>query len=203
MAEMITFKYLREIQKTERTSAELCKLDDNFYQAVKAYILRKKRLKDKSADMSFADKKEIENIGPVVKSIYDTRERKIVLGAIRSARTGIKIENILPEEETLLSDIKEKISISRRDLESMLDPVDDGTDAHLPGSEAPTAKAKESRSDKNDEVEARKIRIIEDIPEFIDENLANHGPWRSGEIVKCPEDFCEIFVKSKKAEYVN
>lgn len=200
MAEMITFKYLREIQKTERTSAELCKLDDNFYQAVKAYVLRKKRLKDKSADMSFADKKEIENIGPVVKSIYDTRERKIVLGAIRSARTGIKIENILPEEEALLSDIKEKITNSRRDLESMLDPPDDGSSHE---NEVPAAKGKESGPDKKDDDAGRDIRIIEDIPEFIDENLANHGPWKSGEIVKCPEDFCEIFVKSRKAEYVN
>ncbi len=198
MAEMITFKYLREIQKTERTSAELCKLDDNFYQAMKAYILRKKRLRDKSADMSFAEKKEIENIGPVVKSIYDTRERKIVLGAIRSARIGIKIENILPEEEALLSDIKEKITNSRRDLESILDPSDDGNIQEID-----SKPVQESQADKKDDVEGRNIRIIEDIPEFIDENLANHGPWRSGEIVKCPEDFCEIFVRSKKAEYVN
>lgn len=193
---MITFKYLREIQKTERTSAELCKLDGNFYQAMKAYILRKKRLKEKSADMSFAEKKEIENIGPVVKSIYDTRERKIILGALRSARTGIKIENILPEEEALLSDIKEKISKSRRDLESLLDPVDDGSS---PESDAKPAKKPERKDDDTQ----RSIRIIEDIPEFIDENLGNHGPWKSGEVVTCPEDFCEIFVKSRKAEYVN
>ena len=196
MAEMITFKYLREIQNTERTSAELCKLDVNFYAAVKGYVLRKKRLKEKSADMSFAEKKEIENIGPVVKSIYDTRERKIVLGALRSARTGIKIENILPEEENLLAEILEKVRSSRLDLESILDPADDGSPQDI---EAKHDKAPTKKHDST----GRSIRIIEDIPEFIDESLGNHGPWKAGEIVTCPEDFCEIFVKSKKAEYVN
>lgn len=198
MAEMITFKYLREIQKTERTSAELCKLDDNFYPAVKAYVLRKKRLRDKSADMSFADKKEIENIGPVVKSIYDTRERKIVLGAVRSARTGVNVENILPEEEALLSDIKENVGKSRRDLESMLDPSDDCN-----VQETDSKPVRESQADKKDDAAGRNIKIIEDISEFMDENLANHGPWRSGEVVKCPEDYCRIFVKNRKAEYVD
>ncbi len=31
MSEMITFKYLREIQKKERSSAGLCKVDVGFY----------------------------------------------------------------------------------------------------------------------------------------------------------------------------
>ena len=104
MSEMITFKYLREIQKKERSSAGLCKLDAGFYGSVSDYVLRKKRIKDRGKELSFREKKEIENIWPVVKSIYDTRETKIVNGALKAARTGMKMSNILPSEKELFED---------------------------------------------------------------------------------------------------
>lgn len=187
MTEMITFKYLREIQNKERSSSELCELDANFYTAVREYLNRKKRMKERSKALSFKEMKEIENIGPVVKSIYNTRERKLVNGALKAARTGIKMVNILHDEERLFEDIKTRLKKSRSELESIQNHAE--TDSH---------------SDKPKKVDDNsshsKIRILEEIPEFVSEDLKTYGPWKNGDCVMCPENFAEIFVKNKKAQ---
>ncbi|MCK5698868.1 MAG: DNA replication complex GINS family protein [Candidatus Aenigmarchaeota archaeon] len=188
MSDMITFKYLREIQKKERSSSGLCKLDDNFYGAVSEYVLRKKRIKDRGKDFSFKEKKEIENIGPVVKSIYDTRETKIVNGAVRAARTGMKMDNILPSEKRLFEDVKKKLVDEREVFDSVLCPKE--------GSVA------EERVDEDVPDAFLKIRIVEDIPEFVGEDLKTYGPWKAGETVLCPDSFSLMFVKAGKAEDV-
>lgn len=191
MSEMITFKYLREIQKKERSSAGLCKLDAGFYGAVSDYVLRKKRIKDRGKELSFREKKEIENIWPVVKSIYDTRETKIVGGALKAARTGMKMANLLPDEENLLKDVKERIEDARRGLESVLSS---GEKAHVPD---------ESEDENDPEPDnLSQIRIVEDIPEFVGEDLKTYGPWKAGETATCPKNFADIFVKNRKAEDV-
>ena len=186
MSDMITFKYLREIQKKERSSSGLCKLDDNFYGAVQEYLLRKKRIKGRGKELSFKEKKEIENIGPVVKSIYDTRETKIVNGAVRAARTGMKIANILLSEKRLFEDVKKKLLDERDILESVLCSSKGGDD--------------EVEVDTPDGFS--KIRIVEDIPEFAGEDLKTYGPWKAGEIILCPVSFSLMFVKAGKARDV-
>ncbi len=191
MSEMITFKYLREIQKKERSSAGLCKLDAGFYGAVSDYVLRKKRIKDRGKELSFKEKKEIENIWPVVKSIYDTRETKIVNGALKAARTGMKVANLLPEEENLLKDVRERIVEARRGLESVL------------SSEGKTRSLDESEDAPDPEDNGMsQIRIIVDIPEFVGEDLKTYGPWKAGETATCPKNFADIFIKNGKAEEV-
>ncbi len=191
MSEMITFKYLREIQKKERSSAGLCKLDAGFYGAVSDYVLRKKRIKDRGKELSFREKKEIENIRPVVKSIYDTRETKIVGGALKAARTGMKMANLLPDEENLLKDVRERIEDARRGLESVLSSA---------GGKTRSLDESEEVGDSEDGMS--QIRIIEDIPEFVGEDLKTYGPWKAGETATCPKNFADIFVKNGKAEDV-
>ncbi len=191
MSEMITFKYLREIQKKERSSAGLCKLDAGFYGSVSDYVLRKKRIKDRGKELSFREKKEIENIWPVVKSIYDTRETKIVNGALKAARTGMKMSNILPSEKELFEDVRGRIGDARRGLESVLSS---GRKAHAPD---------EGEDEKGPEPDnLSQIRIVEDIPEFVGEDLKTYGPWKTGETATCPKNFADIFIKNGKAEDV-
>lgn len=189
MSDMITFKYLREIQKKERSGSELCRLDEGFYEAVSDYILRKKRIRDKGKGLSFSEKKEIENIGPVVKSIYDTRETKIVNGALKAARTGIKIVNVLPCEMKLFEEVKSRIMDSRTALETVLRPKkeSDSVNESAPAQDSNTSNISQ-------------IRIIEDIPEFVGEDLKSYGPWKAGEDVMCPKSFADIFIKGGKAE---
>ncbi|MFH1127147.1 MAG: hypothetical protein ABIG84_02435 [archaeon] len=190
MSEMITFTFLREIQKKERTSSELSKLDPGFYEAVKEYILRKKRIRERGKELSFKEKKEIENIGPVVKSIYDTRERKIVNGALLAARTGMKMANILVHEEKLLADICKRIEESRAGFEYVL------------GSKPEYVPVGDKAGDKEPVDDMVRIKVIEDIPEFVGEDLKAYGPWKAGETVMCNRDFSVVFIKGGKAEEV-
>ncbi len=185
---MITFKYLREIQKNERSSSGLCKLDANFYQVVQEYILRKKKVMARGKDFSFREKKEIENIGPVVKSIYDTRETKLVNGAVKSARTGMDMANVLPSERRLFEDVKKKIADERKVLESVISPKNSGI-------------AKENATEIVSDGFS-KIRIIEEIPEFVGEDLKTYGPWKPGDTVLCPKNFCMMFVNAGKVREV-
>ena len=189
MSDMVTFKYLREIQKKERSSSGLCKLDDNFYGAVSEYVLRKKRIKDREGEMGFKERKEVENIGPVVKSIYDTRETKIVNGAMRAARTGMKMVNILPSEKSLFEDVRKVVADSRGELECVLCPKEG------------SISSGDNKGVKEDGFS--RIKIVEDIPEFVGEDLKTYGPWKAGESVLCPVSFSLMFVKAGKAEGVD
>lgn len=105
---VLTFRHLRELQKTERESVSLSQIDAGFYAACAGCL-------KKSADAP--DSSDAENIEPLLKSILDMRERKIVMFAIQAARTAIKPKNMVCEEESLFSSIIEAIRAHRIVLE--------------------------------------------------------------------------------------
>ena len=119
---MLTFRYLRELQKMEKQSKDLQKIDPNFYSKVHDYAVRKMRM----AKRSRSGLNELDNTRPVVKDIFNIRERKLVTCAIRSARSSVKPSNLLPEEEKMFGEILEIIKKRR----SMLDNIfaDEGFD---------------------------------------------------------------------------
>ena len=110
MVSVITFKFLRDLQKKERDASTLTPIPDDFYEAAKSYITRKQRLAMQDSMKSFTNLKEIENMRPVIKYIFNRREQKIMTCALRAARIDtLKIENMTNEEQELFDTIKNKL----------------------------------------------------------------------------------------------
>ncbi len=113
--EPMTMKELGDVYYSEKGQNRLTKLPEKFYERAAAYL---KRLQvkvecSKSEDASiyggeaYQSSEEIHRAREIVERIYNTRERKIVLAAMNSAR-GIKqdLKDLDSEEDNLYYDSK-------------------------------------------------------------------------------------------------
>ncbi len=198
MASAITFKYLRELQGKERAISTLTKIPDDFYDAVVSYLQRKQRISSRDSMRSFTNLKEIENTVPVIKDIFNTRERKIMSSCIRSARTDIKVENMTLEEKNAFDSIRDTLKKRRKFLDRLFETGDEKSKNETP--QEPVNKKEDTMDEKQKDTAFKKIEVIEDIPEFVAEDLETYGPWSPGEIVVAPKKVAQIFIDAGKAK---
>ncbi len=198
MASAITFKYLRELQGKERAVSTLTQIPDDFYDAVVSYLKRKHRISARDSMRSFTDLKEIENTVPVIKDIFNTRERKIMSSCIRSARTAIKVENMTLEEEKTFDSIRDTLKKRRKFLDRLFETGDEANKSETP--KVPVDEKERTTDGKQKDTTFKKIEVIEDIPEFVAEDLETYGPWSPGETVVAPKKVAQIFIDAGKAK---
>ncbi len=180
---ILTFKYLRELQKSERDSSILQKIDTGFYAACARYF-------ESGAT-------EAETTKPLIKSILETRERKIVTAALQSARGVEKPDNLLPEEEDFFSKIADIFKTHRMLIEGVLSE----------NKEKPEESPKDAVIEKISNIislpkNVLKIRAILDIPQFIAEDMKSYGPITSGQVTELPKKAAEALLNAKMAERV-
>ncbi len=183
---VLTFKYLRELQKSERDSPILQKIDASFYAACSKCLI--------------SDSTDAENIRPLVKSILDTRERKIVTAALQSARADIKPENLLSEEEALFSKIAEILKLNRVLLNSVLSGKFKELEEILKESMSEKTAAENTIIDADPAKENMKIIALLDIPTFVAENMKSYGPVAAGQTAEFPKKAAEVLINAKMAE---
>ncbi len=198
MASAITFKYLRELQGKERAVSTLTQIPDDFYDAVVSYLKRKQRISARDSMRSFTDLKEIENTVPVIKDIFNTRERKIMSSCIRSARTAIKVENMTLEEEKTFDFVRDTLKKRRKFLDRLFETGDEKSKNEIP--QETVGEKEETIDEKQKDTTFKKIEVIEDIPEFVAEDLETYGPWSPGETVVAPKKVAQIFIDAGKAK---
>lgn len=241
MTNIMTFQYLRELQKKEKDNAELQLLDHEFYKKVSEYIGRKTRMSEQKSSFSNESQEDsTERILPIIKDIFNRRETKIINGALMSARSSIEVKNMLVEEKILFHHIKTGIVENRKRLEDILKGIVwnvelEGADSKESSAQQPadseklqnflsptvTDIPKEQQTNQDQapkdqqtntfpqtaeptetvpKAQLAKLRILEDIPAFVAEDLETYGPWNKGSVVDCPEMVAGIFVKTGKAE---
>ena len=210
MVSVITFKFLRDLQKKERDASTLTPIPDDFYEAAKSYITRKQRLAMQDSMKSFTNLKEIENMRPVIKYIFNRREQKIMTCALRAARIdSLKIENMIKEEQELFDTIKNKLKKRRSFLDAVLmmnNSKNNDEPAKITNDTKQKTATKEPKENTDDEEQEEtqfiKIEVLEEITEFVAEDLESYGPWSPGEIVVSPQKVANIFIGAKKAKLV-
>lgn len=170
--ETITFELIRRVDREEQRSPKLSNIPDDFYSKVVSYINQKKKL---AAKEDRKDVLELKSVERLVADIFDRRERKIVTAAVNAARTNIKPENMVPEEEDFF-DLMTATIRQRRDesLKKML------TSEKIP--------------------EAELIVFKEDVPEFVGSDMKNYGPFKKGDIAKLPDDNVKVLTDRGVAE---
>ncbi len=211
MANIITFQYLRELQKKEKDGSELQVLEVDFYKTIAEYVGRKARMSEQKS--SFGNEDEFERVLPIIKDVFNRRETKIINGALMSARSGADVKNMLVEEKILFHHIKNGVSENRKRLEDILQgtvlnvqlvgqeeakietnpPVLDA----ISNNSAGQAAAQEAAIPKASTV---RIKALVDIPAFVGEDLETYGPWPLGTEVDCPKMASDVFIITGKAE---
>ncbi len=226
----ITFTFLREVQRKERENKELVPLPKDFIEELREYLKRKVQILSNPEMADFYDIRAIENIKPVIKSIFDKRERKIIMFAVRSGKTGTKPKNMLPHEEEMFLKIKNAVMESRKVLDELLSIIDIYTLGYVPPKkeeaiqdvienveekekeeekkevEDREEKGEKARMDEKKEEEQKclldyiRIEITKDIPEFVGMDLNRYGPWKKGEVVEVPRKIGEMLIRTERAK---
>jgi DNA replication initiation complex subunit (GINS family) len=210
----LTFSELRKIQKKERRQEELSEISENFFLKVGDYLKRKK-------DVS-GDNREYKNAKRVFRKILSLREDKIVKNARLSLRSNIKASelNMLPREEKLFREMKEKFNDHRDRIEEVTEgqKIEENTETEIEEPKEETEEKDEDRENssqessksepeedkENDPAEGYEIvKITSEVPEFMGTDLEAYGPFDAGEEAEIPEDNAEILVNRGNAEQIS
>ena len=211
MANILTFKFLRELQKKERASRELEKLDNDFYSQVSGYMEKKMGL-DLKNNQDFAERRDLEHTKIIIGDILNRRERKVINLAVLNVRGTIMPKNILPEEKELFEKIKSAVTKYRSNLEFVFyenkekketageNIKEDNIEKKKEKGEEDkkTEKNKAGETDSNKSV--TKIKILGAVPEFVADDGESYGPFEEGEIVDIPQSAAAILINIKKAK---
>jgi len=193
----INYKTLRRIQEMEKKSPSLTRIEPNFYHDLSKYLenLDKRLGKESSPQKQMLLKVKIRDTDKIVTSIYEMREKKILLATISKARGGEpNLKNIVDVEKDLFEStiglmtkmrkqVLEKKSKALAEKEKNVDPN------------------KEEK--KNEEQENSKpiVRIVRDIPKFIGTDTKEYN-LRKGDVVSLPVDMRDMLLKRGVAEEI-
>lgn len=196
-ADDISYVTLRKIQQAEKTSSTLTKIDEHFYERLSRFIadLNERLSRESVTKKQMLLGEEIQNIEKIATSIYEQREKKILLAAMSKSRGGTpNIKNLIDGEKQLFDEIYNLLKQSRKTL--------------LEGKTQDVEKTEEETADK-DEMGTEKprnknpiVRILTDIPEFVGTDTRTYN-LRAGDILSLPPDICHTLTKRNVAEEIS
>ena len=107
---MLTFDKIRDIERAEKESKKPQKLPENFLSDLRDYLKKKEQLK------SSADIHELENVRNIIRRFFESREKKLLEGALYTVRTGLQPENLTKEEQDLFYFLTDRIKNFRENF---------------------------------------------------------------------------------------
>ena len=124
----ITYEVLFELLKRERDTADLQKLEPNFFNDFVDYLNEKKNMFAKEDTLfSYDEKKkvekQIENAKRIIKEIYERREKKILNIALIKSRTKSNVVDtsaLLDNEKKFLNEVVRVLNTFRV---SVIEPI--------------------------------------------------------------------------------
>lgn len=168
---MITFETLRKIEQEEKGGGTLVKLPDGFMQEVLSYTKRKEH-----ANAEKDDSWELDSARMVIKGIFETRDKKILIFAFRASDSDVVPDNMTPEETEFFNSLVKDIKAFR---------------------------SKRLSSMEEDVVKTDVVALLEDIPVFVGTDMKNHGPFRKGDVATLPEDIATVLVEKNAARKID
>ena len=192
MASPLSYEYLYDLLRREKTQPEIQKLESAFLADLREYLTaRINHIKEQSSkpsvfstQESIATEKQLENIKRIIRELYERRETKILTLALSSSRTSAKYDtNVLLEEER-------KLFVSVKEL--------------LDKSRAATFESL-SKEEEPKEINAglgRQVKFLNPTPQFLGTDLKQYGPFEQEHITSLPEDIAQLLIKNKRVEEI-
>lgn len=172
MEEILTHEMIRKIDKEEQLSQKLTRLPHDFAEKVKSYIKAKSELlEQKTGSMT-----EFQNTKGIIQGIMERRERKIMMLALSSVRTGIPPENLLDFEKDFFDKVIAELRNIKHVREGLLEPS-------------------------KDEI-GKVVAFIDNVEAFVGEDNMNYGPYKTGDIATIPAKHAELLLKAGKIDEI-
>ncbi len=197
--EDINYRTLRHIQQKEQNTPILTKIDKEFYQLLAQHIdkLEERLEHEKKPQKQALLKDEIHNTKKLGVSIYEQREKKIVLAAISKARGGHPDVNALVEKEQELYDaLLSLMSTTREQL------LQNESTTKKPKQQEPVKPPTPSAEEPDQKSNTRPIiQITKDIPEFVGTDEKRYH-LKHSDVLSLPEDMSSTLVERGVAKKI-
>lgn len=170
---MLNYSKLREMQRSEMASSELCPVEGDFYSRLKGFLEGKREEAVGSQDLLVI--KEYENLRKISRAIVNKRNEKLVLLALRGKR---ETSGMTSEEADFLSRLSSAI---------------EENDAQL-------AFLFEEGNGRGKRDNIKRVRLLKNISPYkgLDEKI--YGPFKEGDEAELPPDEAQWLLKEKMAE---
>lgn len=203
MAETFTYEDLYELLRKEKSDNDLQEITPADLKKIKEYFDTKKSFLEKQSTSGtfFNSKKlekiqtEIENAKRALKDLYEKRERKIISRAIFSSRMDSKLKdttNMFKNEEFLYQTLIELLNKNKDEFFKTFEKGLEKDSKEPPKSEPKTLK------EQPEEKEKLKVRFLAEIPVLMDEDLNEHGPFKTGQVAELPVNLVKILLDQEK-----
>ena len=168
----------------------LSSIDHDFYAKVADLLNRLKA--EIGTGFSLQKVREYENALKVAMDIYEVREQKILLRALRAARGKNNLTGLADIEKILYDNLVKEITTREVEFEKSL-----GAEQR----KVETATSETTDAPKQKDI-GRKLKILLDVPQFVGADGEKQGPFKPGEVVYLPDKEGELLIKRKLAEDV-
>ncbi len=196
--EDLNYRTLRHIQQTEQNTPVLTNIDNEFYDLLGQHIkgLEERLESEKNPQKQTLLKDEIQNTKKLGTSIYEQREKKIVLAAISKARGGHPDVKALVEKEQHLYDAL--LSLMSTAREELLQDESTKKKTKQPEPvEHPTTPTNPEPQTNNHPI----IQITKDIPEFVGTD-EKHYHLKQHDVLSLSEDMSSTLVQRGVAKKI-
>ncbi|MDH7516996.1 MAG: hypothetical protein QHH19_01430 [Candidatus Thermoplasmatota archaeon] len=193
--EGISYKSLRKIQQAEKNSPTLTSINPGFYSDLSEYLkkLDERFEKESNPQKQMLLRDEIQNTKKIAISIYERREKKILLAAISKARGGN------PDMKNLVDDEKKLFELT---LKTMNETREKLLNKKTGNKEKPAEEIPKADEEKEEETNTNPIVMVtNDIPEFIGTD-ANKYVLKKGDVLSLPGDMSSTLCRRGVAKEV-
>ncbi len=195
--EEINYRVLRKIQQTEKASPAISNIHSDFYGDLQNYISSiKERLQNKdSENIQELLIDEIKNTKKIATSIYEQREKKILLAATSKARGGNpNLKNLTPMERNLFDSVLELMVKSR--IKAFEGDENNSLEKGMAETEKTIEENIENIPEENKIISNKNpiVAVIKDMPEFVGTDTKNYN-LKKGDVLSIPKDMEEMLSK--------
>ncbi|ENO12196.1 hypothetical protein MBGDC06_00464 [Thermoplasmatales archaeon SCGC AB-539-C06] len=189
-ANEINHKTLRRIQEIEKKSPNLTRIEPNFYNDLSQYLenLDDRLGKESSSQKQMLLKIEIRDTNKIVTSIYEMREKKILLATISKVHgENPNLKNLVDEEKDLFESTLKLMTQMRKQV---LEKKSKGRTEK----EKTAEPKKEDNKNEGQENSKPVIRITKGIPKFIGTDMKEYN-LSGGDVLSLPADMRNMLSK--------
>ena len=180
----MSFEYIRGIQRKEKNSSRISEVDTSFYNDLARYV----KECTESCKTNGNGFRELENTVKLARDVFEKREQKLVMKALRSVRTKeYDEEHMTEEEKSLYKALVEAIRGNRKFFDRV-----------MLGEYAFTASEDTLIKENGNNVVLARVR--KEIPVFVGSDTNEYGPYNAGDVIKLPRGEAELLAKQNLVE---
>ena len=194
------YETLRKYQRMERNSSNLAEISPSFYSELSS-LIREYSSKYETT-RSLDDSKSVDNIRKIAQDIFERREQKIILKALRCVRNHeLKENNVTENEKALIEGIEASLKENREDFGKIL--AGETVIAEKIMTDVLDEKIEKMQETPSSEgLNMVLVRIIKNIPKFVSSDMTELGPFEANEIKRLPQKEAILLSEKQFAELI-